>query len=181
MGNLSEGLGRLPDDAVGTDYCVSAVDPGTREEHEMSTTPPGLRSQDTTRTVFRVVGVVLLLLALTFLALGLQSFFAAFGSDDPGFPSRFWMAFVGVLMLAPAGWCLQAGFIGAASRYVAGETTPVLKESAAYLTDGQGILGVGRTVDDGDQAATGPFCSTCGVRNDADARFCDSCGAPLGR
>lgn len=147
----------------------------------MSTTPPGLRSQDTTRTVFRVVGVVLLLLALTFLALGLQSFFAAFGSDDPGFPSRFWMAFVGVLMLAPAGWCLQAGFIGPASRYVAGETAPVLKGSAAYLTDGQGILGVGRTVDDGDQAATGPFCSACGVRNDADARFCDSCGAPLGR
>jgi hypothetical protein len=28
-------------------------------------------------------------------------------------------------------------------------------------------------------AATGPFCSTCGVRNDGDATFCDSCGAAL--
>ena len=66
-----------------------------------------------------------------------------------------------------------------ASRFVAGETMPVVKDSASYLTDGEGVLGVGRTVDDGDQAATGPFCSKCGVRNDPDAKFCDSCGAPL--
>ena len=84
-----------------------------------------------------------------------------------------------LLLLGPAGWCLQAGFLGAASRYVAGETTPVIKDSAAYLTDGEGILGVGRTVDDAQEPATGPFCSTCGTRNDADARFCDSCGAAL--
>jgi len=84
----------------------------------MSTTPPGLRAQGATRAVLRVVGVALLLAALAFLTLGLQSFFAAFGSDDTGFPSRSWMALFGVLMLGPAGWCLQAGFIGA----VAGAT-----------------------------------------------------------
>jgi hypothetical protein len=131
-----------------------------------------------------VAGVILLVAGLVFLALGLQSFFSAFGNDDPdaGFPSRFWMVFVGVLLIAPAGWCLQAGFLGAAARYAAGEPMPTVKDSAAYLTDGEGVLGIGRTVDDEQQpqrAATGPFCSTCGTRNDADASYCDACGAAL--
>lgn len=144
----------------------------------MSTMPdPGLRNQVGLRTTLRVVGVVLLVVGLVFLAIGLADFFGSMDSFDG--PHRFWMVFVGVLLLGPAGWCLQAGFLGAASRYVVGETTPVIKDSAAYLTDGEGILGVGRTVDDAQEPATGPFCSTCGTRNDADARFCDSCGAAL--
>jgi hypothetical protein len=132
------------------------------------TTPPGIRGQRGARIVFRVVGLVLLVAALGLLAVGLQNFFATKDSFDG--PDKFWMVFVGVLMLAPAGWCLQAGFVGAASRYVAGETTPVVKDSAAYLT-----------VDDAtrQEAATRPYCSTCGTRNDADASFCDRCGAAL--
>jgi hypothetical protein len=143
-------------------------------------TPPGIRGQRSARIVFRVVGAVLLVTALGLLAVGLQNVFSTADSFDG--PDKFWMVFVGILLLGPAGWCLQAGFMGTASRYVAGETTPVLKDSAAYLSDGQGILGVGRTVDDQpQQTATGPYCSKCGTRNDGDARFCDSCGAALAR
>jgi hypothetical protein len=144
---------------------------------------PGFRGQRTTRIAFRVVGLVLLAVALVFLAIGLQDFFSS--SDSFEGPHKFWMVFVGILMLGPAAWCLQAGFLGAASRYVAGEAMPVVKDSAAYLSDGQGVLGVGRTVDDAPggparaPAAAGPYCAKCGVRNDADASFCDSCGAAL--
>ena len=61
------------------------------------------------------------------------------------------------------GVCLQAGFIGAAARYGAGETAPVLRDTASYLTDGQGLLGVGRTVDDRPASASpGAFCAQCG-------------------
>jgi hypothetical protein len=141
-------------------------------------TPPGLRGQATARTAFRVIGVVLLIVALGFLAVGLQDFFSSAESFDG--PHRFWMVFVGVLMLGPAAWCLQAGFVGTATRYVAGETMPTVKDSAAYLTDGEGLLGAGRTVDDAPATASaGPFCSKCGTRSDADASFCDSCGAAL--
>jgi zinc ribbon protein len=144
-------------------------------------TPPGIRGQESFRIAFRVIGVVLLVVAIGFLAVGLQDFFATADSFDG--PHKFWMIFVGILLLAPAGWCLQAGFMGAASRYVAGETTPVVKDSASYLTDGEGFLGVGRTVDDAQPAtvssAIGPYCSKCGTRNDGDAKFCDSCGAAL--
>jgi hypothetical protein len=58
---------------------------------------------------------------------------------------------------------------------------PVLKDSAAYLTDGKGVLGIGRTDDDAVAASAGPFCSACGTRNDDTAKFCDSCGAALAR
>jgi hypothetical protein len=140
--------------------------------------PPGIRGQQGARTAFRVAGVVLLVVALGFLAVGLADFFGSMDSFDG--PHEFWMVFVGILVLGPAGWCVQAGFMGAASRYLAGETMPVVKDSAAYLTDGEGVLGVGRTVDDAAPApVTGPFCSRCGVRNDADASFCDSCGVAL--
>ncbi len=151
----------------------------------MSTTPPppGLRGQHGARTALRVTGVVLLVTALGLLAVGLADFFGSMNSFDG--PHKFWMVMVGILMLGPAGWCLQAGFMGAAARYVAGETVPTVKASAAYLTDGEGILGVGRTIDDGGRAqpaapaAAGPYCSACGTRNDAEASFCDSCGAAL--
>ncbi len=59
---------------------------------------------------------------------------------------------------------------------------PTVKQSATYLSDGEGILGVGRTVGDrapGGSAAAGPYCRSCGVRNDEDARFCDGCGTSL--
>jgi len=81
-------------------------------------------------------------------------------------------------MTATPGLARQAEYratfrvLGAAARCGGGETMPVVKDSAAYLSDGEGILGVGRTA--------GPYCSKCGVRNDADARFCDSCGSALG-
>jgi len=146
----------------------------------MSTTqdqPPGIRGQQTARTAFRVVGIVVLVAALSFLVTGFRDLMTSEGE-----PTKFWMMFVGIFGLAIAGWCLQAGFMGAASRYVAGETMPTVKDSAAYLSDGQGVLGVGRTVDDAQRStATGPFCSKCGTRNDADASFCDSCGTALAR
>jgi hypothetical protein len=139
--------------------------------------PPGIRGQRVARNVFRVVGLVVLVAAVTFLVVGLRDFFASEDSFDG--PHKFWMVFVGIFGLAIAGWCLQAGFLGAATRYAAGETMSTVKDSATYLTDGEGLLGVGRTVDDEQQPATGPNCSKCGTRNDTDASFCDRCGAAL--
>lgn len=65
----------------------------------------------------------------------------------------------------------------------AGELSPVAKDTAEYLTEGKGMgmgnLGVtsGTTPQGG--VAAGPFCRSCGTRNDADARFCDSCGTTM--
>lgn len=133
-----------------------------------------------TRTVLRVLGAVLLLAGLGIGGTGLVRFIGEFQSMDDGGPGSVLMIGAGGFLCVFGLAALNAGFLGAQSRYVAGETMPAVKQSAAYLSDGQGIMGVGRTVDDrSGTAATGPFCRGCGTRNDDEARFCDGCGAPL--
>lgn len=136
------------------------------------------------RTVLLVIGTLLLVGGAILAYLGGRDFFAAASTEsmDPQFGSFFTMAGGAFMVIFGIGM-LNAGTLGAQSRYVAGETMPTVKKSAEYLSDGQGIMGVGRTVDDGAAAGTlrasGPFCRACGTRNDEDARFCDGCGASM--
>lgn len=132
------------------------------------TATPGFARQAEYRNVFRVLGVVLVIGGAATCIWGFTSFVGA--DEFPGASTV--VAFLGGFLVAAVGlMLLQAGFMGAQARYAAGETMPVVKDSAEYLSDGQGILGVGRSA--------GPYCSKCGVRNDADATFCDSCGQRL--
>ncbi|MBB6627259.1 zinc ribbon domain-containing protein [Nocardioides sp. KIGAM211] len=146
----------------------------------MSTTPnPGFARQSGARTVFRVAAVVLALLGAYLLYRGFSTFANTdLDVEDTGAPDGMLTFLGGGLCLMGALVCANLGFMGAAARYGAGETMPVVKDSAAYLSDGEGVLGVGRTVDDA-PARTGRFCSSCGVRNDDGARFCDACGSAL--
>jgi hypothetical protein len=133
---------------------------------------PGFERNRTQRNVLRALGAVLLLAGIYLLVTGGMAFVddARSADMDGGFGPILKIAGGGFLLVFGLG-ALNAGFLGAQARYAAGETMPVVKDSAAYLSDGEGILGVGRTA--------GPYCSKCGVRNDADARFCDSCGTAL--
>ena len=84
-------------------------------------------------------------------------------------PTKFWMLFVGLPLLAVGGWLAMAGWGGAMARYTAGEGMPVARDSLDYLT---------RTHPAAEPTG-GPYCRQCGTRNDAEARFCDSCGTSL--
>jgi hypothetical protein len=137
---------------------------------------PGLGNQSTVRTAARVAAVVLLVVGVVLGFMGVSAFVADFRSMDGG-PGP-------ILTAAAGGFCLvfglaaaNVGWLRTQASYVAGETMPVVKDSATYLSDGRGIAGVGRTEEAA--AATGPYCRQCGTRNDADARFCDSCGQSL--
>jgi hypothetical protein len=138
---------------------------------------PGFARQGSARTAFRVLGVVITGTALVFLLIGGIDFFGSVNSYDG--PTKFWMFFVGLPMLGVGGWCLQAGFLGAGARYVSGEVSPVAKDTAVYLTDGKGLLNLGVRSEPLAAPAAGHYCRSCGTRNDADARFCDSCGTAM--
>jgi zinc-ribbon domain len=148
----------------------------------MTSQPAGFERNRTQRTVLRVLGVVLLLAGLYLVITGGMHFADDMNSAsvDSGPGPILRLGAGGFLVVFGLG-ALNAGFLGAQARYAAGETMPVVKDSASYLSDGQGVMGVGRTVDDAPAPATktGPYCSKCGVRNDADAKFCDSCGSSL--
>ena len=141
-------------------------------------TGPGLARQSTVRTTARVLAVALLVVGAYLAVKGGRAFAAEwddpFGSGGPG----------SILTLAAGGFCLvfglaaaSVGWLRAQASYAAGATMPVVKESAAYLTDGRGLSGVGRSES---APATGSYCRQCGTRNDTEARFCDSCGQSLG-
>ena len=140
-----------------------------------ATPPAGLRNQAAARTLFRVLGPVVILAGLTLVLIAGVDFFGSMSSFADQ-PTKFWMFFVGLPLLAVGGWLTMAGFMGVGARYTVGEYAPVVKDTAGYLSDGRGVLGVGRTSS---ERGAGPYCRQCGVRNDADARFCDSCGTTL--
>lgn len=124
------------------------------------------RSQ-TARNAFRVVGALLMALALFFIISAFVDFFSFDnGLDGSGQgPTKFWMFFVGIPLFAVGGWCLQAGFVGVAARYGANQTVAAVREFGSAFRG---------------EEEQGPFCSSCGARQASDARFCHACGHALG-
>jgi hypothetical protein len=131
----------------------------------MTRPDPSLRQQASVRTVLRILGPVLLTLGLILTIAGIASFFSAFGSLSGEMPRNFWMAFIGLPLVAIGLALTRVAYLGPATRYVAGEVTPTLRDTLGALG-----IGSGESV-----------CASCGARNDPDSRFCDACGKPLSR
>lgn len=124
---------------------------------------PGLQNQAQARTGLRVLGGVLLAVGGTMTVIGMLDFLSSFGGNDFGFPTLFILAVIG-MPIASFGWkLLIAGYLQVGSRYLAGETAPVAKDTIEYLGYGQ--------------AKT--KCAHCGAESDAEAKFCDDCGKPM--
>ena len=85
------------------------------------------------------------------------------------------------------------GFMGAVFRYQAAEIAPVGKDTFNYLAAGTkdgvktvaGAIGAGLSEGLGGRepaaATQARRCHKCGADNDADAKFCDRCGAALAK
>lgn len=134
------------------------------------------------RTGLRLIGWVLAVVGGLFTAVGLISFFAAFGGG--GMPQYFWCAFVGMPLLGVGAMLLKMGYMGAIARYVAGEATPVATDAVNFVADETtaSVRRVAGAIADGLRGASadpGVPCRSCGHANDADARFCDQCGSAL--
>lgn len=129
----------------------------------MTRPDPGLRQQESLRSALRIVGPLLAGIGLLLVIAAMADFFSAFGSFSAEPPRNFWMGFVGIPLLGVGIAISRFAYLGPASRYVAGEVTPVLRDTL-------GALGIGEKER---------VCTACGARNDADSRFCDACGKPL--
>lgn len=132
------------------------------------------------RDVLRVVGPLLVGLGLILTVTGVGSVFASFGTF--GSPRLFWCAFIGLPMLFLGAVMCKFAFMGRLVRYMASETAPVAKDTFNYMADGtqQGVRTMASAIgqglrDDGSESR----CGKCGQTNDADARFCQKCGAGL--
>ncbi len=145
---------------------------------------PGHRER---RLSLRVIGLMVLGIGLLFTAVGIGSFIAAFGSFDR--PRYFWCALIGIPLVGVGAAICQFAFMGAVSRYMANEVTPVGKDVVNYMADGtrDAVRDVAAAVGEGISSSyTGPHvqvvrCHKCNENNEASANYCKSCGSSLGK
>ena len=139
---------------------------------------------ETARNFLRIVGPLVLAVGGIFMLVGLGSFFSAFGGGGP--PRLFWCSFVGMPLLFVGIVMTKLGFMGAIIRYQAGEVAPVGKDTFNYMAEGTkgGVRTVATAIGAGLHEALNQArlnCSACGHSNDANASFCDECGAVISK
>jgi len=134
------------------------------------------------RSFLRVLGPVVVLVGLVLIAIGLVSFFSAFGTMQP--PRYFWCAFIGMPLLGVGIILCKFGYMGKVARYVAGEIAPVGKDTINYMADGTKdsiktiATAIGEGLRGGQDAGqqTMVRCYKCNALVDAAAKFCSQCG-----
>ena len=105
-------------------------------------------SHETVRGALRILGALLVLGGGIMIAVGLISFFSAFGSFGARQPDHFWCAIVGAPSLSLGLFCLRKGFQGAIVRYAADEVAPEVAPAVKYLA-GEIASGIRSAAADG--------------------------------
>ena len=150
----------------------------------MSTTPQINPRANSQRARLRLIGGLFVAVGGIMAAIGLISFFLAFGSRRS--PDLFWCLFLGMPCLLIGLGLLKLGYVGTYARYLSGEIAPVGTDAfnyAAQETRGgmwtiaaslvQGLQ-EGRTSEEPALA-----CLACDHLNDGAAKYCDQCGAAM--
>jgi hypothetical protein len=133
-----------------------------------------------------VLGPVLIVVGAIFVISGMVSFFSAFGDFNKD-PDKFWMCFAGMPIAMLGLFLTKVGFMGAAARFVAGEIAPVGKDTINYMARGTrgAVKDVTSAIAEGlregadGEAGVVVRCLKCDEENDADAKFCNACGAAI--
>ncbi|MGV3485039.1 MAG: zinc ribbon domain-containing protein [Planctomycetaceae bacterium] len=157
---------------------VAAVEQAMVDEERIN---PG---HENTRALLRTLGPVTFAIGGLLMVVGLGSFFSSFGTFSP--PRYFWCCFVAMPFLAAGSAMCKYGFMGAITRYQAGEVAPVGKDAFNYLADGTrpGIQTIAAAVDAGlrgERRENTLHCPSCGHEEDGDAKFCSDCGAAFSK
>ena len=139
---------------------------------------------DQIRPLLRVVGPLMMGVGGIFLAIGLISFFIAFGGG--GFPRYFWCAFIGIPLLGIGSGITKFAYLGAVTRYISQEVAPVGKDTFNYMAHGtqEGVRAITSAISQGiasgvDDHRIKVHCPKCSALEDAEANFCSQCGAAM--
>ena len=143
--------------------------------------------QDAIRTKLRTAGPVIFVIGLICAIIAAVSLFASADSFDG--PRYFWLGFIGLPLMFVGGVLSQFGFMGAVTRFMAGETAPVATDTIKYMADEtKGAVetvakaaakGMVEGIDAGRTSAENHFCPNCGSPAKSDFRFCPKCGKSL--
>lgn len=101
------------------------------------------------RSVLRIGGPIVIVVALAFMGVGIGSFFSSFGTFEP--PRYFWCVFVGMPLLFVGLVMCKLGYLGDVIRYIASESAPVAKDAVNYMGENTqpGVRAVSKAVAEG--------------------------------
>jgi len=141
------------------------------------------------RSVFRVLGPLLLLVGLLLVVIGMVSAFSSVGSFEP--PRYFWCVFLGGPITFVGLVLCKLGYMGKVIRYVAGEIAPVGNDTFNYMANGtkDGVKVVASAIGQGLAAGglgigsqvTKVRCHKCNNLVEEGAKFCSRCGTALAK
>ncbi len=139
------------------------------------------------RKGIRVVGVVSLGAGVVVLLIGLSAFVSAIvnSGDFSREPSigRMFLMLPGLFMVGVGGQMCLVGWAGSIAKYGVREGAPAAAEGVNRVGMGAapGIRAAAGAVAAGVRdAGAGVACPACDEVQDAEARFCDACGAAMG-
>lgn len=134
-----------------------------------------MNDHENTKKILKIAGGILLGIGAIFAIIGFIDFFTAIG-EGGGMPQKFWCLFLGIPLCGVGGMLLSLGFKREIVRYSKNEVMPLINEASEEMKPAfQNVADAIRQGTDGKINV----CRTCGTANDAEAKFCKSCGKPL--
>lgn len=133
-----------------------------------------------TRSFFRIVGPLLLVVGAICLIVALMDFFTLQGFEEPKF---FWLFFVALPFLFSGFALTGLGYGGTIARYESREYAPVVKDTLNYLATETtpGVKEITKAIQEGTNSTHSRMCYKCNENNPIHAKFCSHCGEKLVR
>ena len=128
-----------------------------------------MSNQQKNKTIFKIVGGVLVIIGLTLTIIGFANFFANIGDDK--FPKLFWMTFVGLPLIAIGGMLLLFGYRREFSAKRVAALMPKMKEMQEAMAPLADELAAA--------ADAAKITCECGKINPSSSKFCSECGKSL--
>jgi ribosomal protein L40E len=131
-----------------------------------------------TRSFFRFLGPVILVIGAICLIVAFIDFFTLQGFEEPKF---FWLFFVALPFLFIGFVLTGLGYGGAIARYESREYAPVAKDTFNYLATEttSGVKEISKAIQEGANSNHSIICFKCNEKNPIHAKFCSHCGEKL--
>ena len=130
-------------------------------------------NHEETKKKLKIIGSIILGVGITLSAIGLISFFSAFGSGD--FPKLFFLVFPGFPMIGIGASMLSFAYKREIMRYSKNESVPVINEAIEEVGPTvKKVVSGEKTSDEKTKK-----CPNCGAENPDKNKFCPECGATL--
>lgn len=130
-------------------------------------------NHEETKKKLKIIGSIILGVGITLSAIGLISFFSAFGSGD--FPKLFFLVFPGFPMIGIGASMLSFAYKREIMRYSKNESVPVINEAIEEVGPSVKKVVSGEKTSDEKKKK----CPNCGAKNSDKNKFCPECGAAL--